>query len=107
MIQKNEIVSSLGGEEIFKFKVGEINHVIIALEPDLLRANHYHMHGQWHIVLGGKITLKLHDTNTDEKSSHDMVQGDSIFVEPYVIHSFRTHEFSVIAENNYEAYKIV
>lgn len=90
---------------MYGYPLGERQHILVTYHAGKARGGHYHQTHQWHIVLGGRFRVSLHDMKTGEESVREMAEGDSILIPAEVAHLFEAKEDAVMAESRLGGYE--
>lgn len=105
MIEIKKINEDSRGQ-MYGYSLNGRQHIIVTYNSGKSRGGHYHQTHQWHIVLGGRFRVSLHDMNTGEERVREMQEGDSMYIPAGIAHLFEALEESVMAESrsgDYEA----
>src|SRR3990167_11027220 len=85
--------------DVFLFENGKRTHMIVSINKGLSRGGHSHTGDQWHICLGGQMTVRVLSPDTGLERVFSMVEGDAECIPAGHPHLFTAEEDSVVAES--------
>lgn len=98
-------VNSDNRGEIYSLKVGNKEVVLVSFNKDISRGGHFHKVSQWHTCLLGEFKVKLFDIELNHEEEVSLKEGESLLIEPGIVHLFTAKGEALLAESRQGGYE--